>query len=326
MYAVNLARYHICPEVKTKGTAAAGTLVGFYSAQAHYSIRKGFSFLGLGSDNLITVPCDTDGRRVVSELEKAIQKAKSDGLKPFYINTTAATTVIGAYDDFDAIADVAQKHGLWMHVDGAWGASVCISPEQKHLMKGVERANSVTWNPHKMMGVPLQCSAFLVQTPDVLMPAHCANAAYLFQKDKLNTHLDTGDKAVQCGRKVDILKLWMAWKFLGDSGFAARINHAFDSSKALRDAVVARPGRFELVAEPLCTNVCFWFYPPSVQGDKAPAKGSEEWKKAVHNAPLVVKQRAQEKGSFMVSVNEPSSDHALLFHGQRTPYYEMVGV
>lgn len=132
------------------------------------------------------------------------------------------------------------------------------------------------------------------------MPAHCANAAYLFQKDKLNTHLDTGDKAVQCGRKVDILKLWMAWKFLGDSGFAARINHAFDSSKALRDAVVARPGRFELVAEPLCTNVCFWFYPPSVQGDKAPAKGSEEWKKAVHNAPIVVKQRAQEKGSFMV--------------------------
>jgi len=300
MYGINLARYHAFPEVKTKGTAAAGQLVGFYGVQAHYSTRKGFSFLGLGSDNLIPVACDTAGMIVVDKLEEAIVKAIEEGKKPFYINTTAATTVLGAYDDFDAISDIAEKYGCWMHVDGCWGASIVLSKKHKHHMKGVERANSVSWNPHKMMGIPLQCCAFLVQTPDVLMQAHCANAAYLFQKDKLNAHLDTGDKAVQCGRKVDILKLWMAWKFLGDSGFEARIDHAFETTAALREAVLARPGRFELVAEPVCTNVCFWFYPPSVQGQGAPAKGSEEWRKLVHAAPVAVKQRAQEKGAFMV--------------------------
>eukprot|EP00656_Telonema_subtile_P021157 TRINITY_DN22195_c0_g1_i1.p1 TRINITY_DN22195_c0_g1~~TRINITY_DN22195_c0_g1_i1.p1 ORF type:complete len:427 (+),score=143.68 TRINITY_DN22195_c0_g1_i1:300-1580(+) len=314
MYGVNLARHHFCPEIKTKGNAAAGQLVGFYSAQAHYSIRKGFSFLGLGSENLIVVPCDEHGRMVVDELDKAIAKAKEEGKKPFYINTTAATTVLGAYDDYEAIADVAEKHGCWMHIDGAWGASVILSNTHKTLMKGCERANSVSWNPHKMMGIPLQCSAFLVQTPDVLMQAHCANAAYLFQKDKLNAHLDTGDKAVQCGRKVDVLKLWMAWKFLGDTGFEARIDHAFNTAAALRANILARPASFRLVASPesVCTNVCFWFLPPSVRGEGAPAEGSDEWRKKVHAAPVVVKQKAQEQGAFMVGfqsivlANDPS--------------------
>lgn len=110
----------------------------------------------------------------------------------------------------------------------------------------------------------------------------------------------------------------MAWKHLGDNGFAARIDHAFDTAKALRDAVANRPGdesalvateltrivlgKFELVAEPTCTNVCFWFLPPSVRGADAPARDSEEWKKRVHNAPIVVKQKAQEQGLFMVKL------------------------
>merc|ERR1711934_432729 len=93
---------------------------------------------------------------------------------------------------------------------------------------------------------------------------------------------------------------------IGDDGFVARIDHAFESAKALKDQILARPGKFELVTTPKVaegihgTNVCFWFYPPSVRGEGSPAKGSEEWHKKVHAAPVIVKQKAQEKGAFMV--------------------------
>ena len=97
-------------------------------------------------------------------------------MQPFLVGATAGTTVLGAFDDFHGIADVCEKHGLWMHVDGAWGGSVAVSPNTKHLMSGVERADSMTWNPHKMMGVPLQCSAFLLKVPP---PVPCVHSACL---------------------------------------------------------------------------------------------------------------------------------------------------
>ena len=84
-------------------------------------------------------------------------QAIARGDLPFFVNATAATTVMGAFDPFDAIADVAQKYGLWMHIDGAWGGSALVSDKTKAAMAGADRADSITWNQHKMMGIPLQC-------------------------------------------------------------------------------------------------------------------------------------------------------------------------
>lgn len=80
---------------------------------------------------------------------------------PFFVGTTAGTTVLGAFDPFQEIAAICKKHRVWMHVDGCWGAAALLSPEHRHLMKGCELSDSLAWNPHKLMGLPLQCSAFL---------------------------------------------------------------------------------------------------------------------------------------------------------------------
>ena len=80
---------------------------------------------------------------------------------PFFVGTTAGTTVLGAFDPFEEIAAICKKHKVWMHVDGCWGAAALLSPEQRHLMKGCELSDSLAWNAYKLMGLPLQCSAFL---------------------------------------------------------------------------------------------------------------------------------------------------------------------
>jgi glutamate/tyrosine decarboxylase-like PLP-dependent enzyme len=174
-----------------------------------------------------------------------------------------------------------------------------LSKTHRHVLQGVELADSLAWNPHKMMGIPLQCCAFLTQHLGLLQDAHGSGAKYLFQKDKLNTNLDTGDKAVQCGRKVDALKLWMAWVSMGDSGYEAHVDNFMAVSRHLRDQVVAR-SMFLLVAEPTCSNVCFWYIPPSLRGEGAPAQGTPEWKEVVHTATATIKERMQRKGSCMI--------------------------
>jgi len=171
------------------------------------------------------------------------------------------------------------------------------------MLKGAHLADSVTWNAHKMLGVPLQCSAFLTKHEGLLAEAHSANAAYLFQKDRLNSECDTGDKSLQCGRKVDVLKLWMQFKIQGENGLEERIDRMMSLSRHLRDQILKRGkkyGAYKLVSDVYMTNVCFWFIPPSCRGENAPAVDSEEWRKKVHNAPIEVKAKMQETGSAMI--------------------------
>lgn len=126
--------------------------------QCHYSIGKGVAFMGMGLDNLINVKTDANGKMIPEDLEKKILEAKAEGKTPYFVNATAGTTVFGAFDPIDEIADICQKYNLWMHVDGAWGGGALLSKTYSPLLKGVERADSMTWNPHKLMGVPQQCS------------------------------------------------------------------------------------------------------------------------------------------------------------------------
>jgi len=245
------------------------------------------------------------GRMVPAALETAVEEAIARGQTPFFIQATAATTVLGGFDLFNEVCDIAEKHNIWVHVDGAWGASIVLSPQHRHLMAGVERCDSVSWNPHKMMGVPLQCSAFLCRHDDTLMPAHAYGAKYLFQKDKLNTELDTGDKSVQCGRKVDVMKLWLSWAHYGDEGYRCHVDNFMARAQYLASQVIARP-HFQLVTPDVgkntASNVCFWYIPPSARDEefKGTANMSKAWKNKVHLAAASIKERMQKKGSCMI--------------------------
>lgn len=297
MYAMNLARYQLFPEAKTQGLCGLPRLNVFTSSESHYSVKKGAAFLGIGTDNVIVVEVDDGGRMIPDDLDKKIKLAKSQGAVPFLVSCTSGTTVRGAFDPLDRIADVCEKHKLWMHVDAAWGGSVLFSKQHSHLMKGVSRANSVAWNPHKMLVAGLQCSVLLLQdTMNLLRKCHSANATYLFQQDKFyDVNLDVGDKSVQCSRKVDCLKLWLMWKAVGSIGFAERVDKAFIHARYLVEQMKKREG-FCLLHEAEFVNVCFWFIPPSIRGKEGNADYQDRLAKV---APLI-KERMMKQGTMML--------------------------
>lgn len=297
MYALNLARYQHCPDIKENGLFGAKRLVVFTSLDAHYSVAKGAAFLGIGTKNVYSVPTDERGRMVPSTLEEQILKAKSEGAEPIMVNATAGTTILGAFDPIEQIADICEKYGLWLHVDACWGGAVLVSESHKHLVKGIHRANSVAWNPHKMLMASLQCSAFLVRdNTHLLQRCHSAKASYLFQQDKFyDVSFDCGDKSIQCSRKPDAFKIWLLWKALGTKQLGQRVDRTLAMAQYLADQVKNTEG-FCLAMEPEYANVCFWYIPPSLRGLP---DDPEFWAK-IHKVAPVIKERMMKKGSLML--------------------------
>jgi glutamate decarboxylase len=156
-----IARNTLFPETKTDGYGAQ-RFVLFTSEHGHYSLEKAAQMFGFGSKAVWSVPVDGFGQLIPSKLEELIAEARSRGFTPFYVNATAGTTVLGSFDPFEAIADICKREKLWMHVDGAWGGSVVFSETlRKGRLNGIERADSIAINPHKMLGVPMPCSFLL---------------------------------------------------------------------------------------------------------------------------------------------------------------------
>jgi glutamate/tyrosine decarboxylase-like PLP-dependent enzyme len=191
---------------------------------------------------------------VPEELERQILADERSGRTPFFVNATAGTTVRGAFDPLDELARITGPRGLWLHVDGAFGASVSLSPHRKRLLRGVENADSLAWDPHKMMGVPLPCSVLLTRERGLLRASLSEKADYLFQEN--DEAVNPGDRNLHCGRRNDALKLWAAWRYFGDSGWERRIERQF----ALASYAARRIQEIEelrLVEEPPCITVCF---------------------------------------------------------------------
>lgn len=286
LYAVYLARYKTYPEANTKGMKNAPDFKIFGSKQMHYSIKKSASLVGIGRDNIILVECDENGRMIPEELEKEIIRCSG---KPILVVATAGTTVFGAFDPILEIAEITRKYNIWLHVDASWGGSVIFSDERKHLLDGINLADSVTWNPHKMLQIPLQCSLFMVNGKhgNILAESNSTHAKYLFQQDKhYDTSYDTGDKYIQCGRKVDILKLWLPWKIYGDRGFADHVDKNYRNANYFYQKIREHP-HFQLVNQnPACTNICFYYLKEGIQLDKI--------------APML-KEKMMKSGKMMIS-------------------------
>ncbi|XP_066508180.1 glutamate decarboxylase 1-like [Hoplias malabaricus] len=310
LYSLLLSRYHFFPEVKTAGMHALPPLALFTSAHSHYSIKKAAAVLGIGSENVILVRCDERGKMIPGELESCIRKVEDKGLVPFYVNASAGTTVYGAIDPLNDIADLCERYGLWMHVDAAWGGGLLLSKKHRVKLQGIDRASSITWNPHKMMGVPLQCSAILVRKKGLLQECNQLRAEYLFQPDKhYDMSYDTGDKSIQCGRHVDVFKLWLMWKAKGSEGFESQVNHCLDNAEYLYYKLKSRKD-FQLVfqSKPEHSNVCFWYLPNRVRNMPLGPERDRE----LHMVAPKIKAKMMEKGVTMISY-QPLGDKVNFF-------------
>lgn len=223
LIAMMMARHQACPELKTKGFGHQ-RLMAFVSDQAHYSAQKAANVLGIGTDNLIAVASDDEGRLCPDALTQAIELSLKQGHKPFFIGLTAGTTVLGTFDPVPECRAIADQYNLWLHIDGAWGAPVLFSQQHKHLLKGCELADSFAWDAHKLMNVPITAAVVLTRHPGMLEQT-CGGGGteYLFHADENSAH-NLGQKSIQCGRRADALKVWLSWKAIGNNGFADKVN------------------------------------------------------------------------------------------------------
>jgi len=301
MYGLMLARHNLYPEIKTKGITGSEVkpLVIFTSEDSHYSVLKGANWMGIGTENVVKVKTDGAGRMIPDRLKEAILAAIDNGKVPLAVNATSGTTVLGAYDDLQSLAEVCQSFEpkVWLHVDACWGGSAILSPKWEFLMKGVEHVDSLAWNPHKMIGAPLQSNIFVTQKPGLLAQCNSASASYLFQQDKFyDVSYDTGDKSVQCGRKVDAFQVWFMLKTRGERYFCEAVENAFDQADYLASQVKLRDG-FELVVDPhSCTNVCFRFIPKKLRDVE---RNEEFWQKLSQVAPKI-KEKLTIDGTLMI--------------------------
>ncbi|VDM24706.1 unnamed protein product [Toxocara canis] len=296
LYAMNAARHHHFPRVKPLGQSDMPTLCAFTSEDSHYSIKGAAAVTGIGTDNCFSIPTDSRGRMIPEALEQRILQCKRDGLVPFFVCATEGTTVYGAWDPLPQIADVCDRHNLWLHVDAAWGGGLMLSPEHRYHLNGIERAQSVTWNPHKLMGALLQCSACFIKQDGLLFQTNQMSADYLFQQDKpYDVSYDTGDKAMQCGRHNDIFKLWLMWRSKGMEGYRKQINRLMDLA-AYFTAKIRQTEGYELVIDPPeFLNICFWYVPPSIRHLDAAEKNARLEKIAPK-----IKAKMMERGTTMV--------------------------
>ena len=262
-------------------------MVAFVSEESHYSFNIASNVIGIGQSNLIKVRCNEHGQMRPDSLEDEIQRAVRNGFTPFAVLATSGTTVKGSFDPLRELASVAHKHDLWMHVDAAWGGSCLFSSRYRSLMDGIELADSFCWDAHKMMGIPLICSAFIVKDAEVLRTV-CSNgntAHYLYLET--GEDVDLGRYSLQCGRRNDALKLWLAWREIGDAGWASMLERFMDLADYLEKQVDEHDA-LEMVSDRMWTNVCFRYVGSSEQGE-------------LNRINTELRQRLIQDGRFMVS-------------------------
>ncbi|KAI5953207.1 GAD2 [Candida jiufengensis] len=265
---LQIARSLKYPETKNKGNSGYKFAI-YTSKHCHYSVVKGAILLGLGSDNVFKINVDNDGKIITSELEETIKKTLQDGYTPLYINATAGTTVFGSYDNFNEISQIAKKYNIFFHIDGSWGGNVIFSPKYKDRLSGSEFADSITVNPHKMLGIPNTCSFLLLPKVSNFQTSMSLKAPYLFHNREDNDdseNYDLADGTMGCGRRADSFKFYLSWLYYGTSGFEKRINHAFQIQQYFVSQIT-KDFRFEIVGPnpPQCLQVCFYYKPEHVK-------------------------------------------------------------
>ena len=252
MMAMIMARDKMHPDIRFKGLSSTMTL--YTSKESHYSIPKNASFIGVGRDQIRFIPTNDYGQMDPILLKEAIEADIAKGHHPFFINATAGTTVLGAFDPLEEIADICQSFGIWLHIDGALGGSVLFSEKHRHLIKGVERSDSFSLNAHKTLGVPLACSMIWAKNKQNLYESFSNEASYLYQT--ANDDLNPGKISLQCGRRNDALKFWCLWKSIGTNGLEEAVDHQYELAQYARDYVRQHPD-YKLYNRDESISVCF---------------------------------------------------------------------
>ncbi len=222
---------------------------------AHYAVTRAASILGIGRRNVVMV-ASSGYRMDPAALGSTLDDLEGRGRKVMAVVATAGSTPTGSFDDLEAIGERCAERGVWLHVDGAHGASALISSRHRHRLKGLELARSLAWDPHKLLLMPLSAGMVLVRSERDLDAAFAQQAPYLFHAADGDRVPDLGVRSLACSRRFDALKLWVAIQRYGMDGLEACHDHLVDMAAALHQKLFEHGG-FELPHKPESNILCF---------------------------------------------------------------------
>ena len=263
LIALGAAREAAGLEAASRGLAARADVASprvYASVEAHSSIDKAAMTLGIGRANVVHIPVDESFRMRADALMAAIEHDRSAGHRPIAIVATLGTTNTTAIDPVSAIADIAEREGLWLHVDAAYGGTAALVPTLRPLLAGWERAQSIVVNPHKWMSVPFDASLLLTTRMEALRAAFSHVPEYLRSLDQTGPVRDVSEYTPQLGRRFRALKLWVMLRAFGLAGMRRRIAWHVEMARELAARIDADPDWVVVAPAPFST-VCVRWYP-----------------------------------------------------------------
>lgn len=251
----------------------------YASAEAHSSIEKAAMTLGLGQVGLAKIPTNDRFELRLDALEEAVSADKRAGIKPIAMVGTIGTTSTTSVDPIAAMADIAAREGMWLHVDAAHAGAVALIPERRHQFEGWERADSVVTNPHKWFFSPVDASILLTTRMAVLRSAFSLVPEYLRTLDREGPIRDYNEYTPTLGRRFRALKLWMLLRYFGLEGLRRRIEHHLELGRRFAAWIDESPD-FERLAPVPFSTICFRYRPAALAGREAEPAVADELDRA----------------------------------------------
>ena len=259
-------------DVRAAGLRAAPQrLVVYKTREAHGCHQKAVELLGLGSDSVRTVSHDRSLRMDPAALESCIRLDLEAGDRPLAVIATAGTVNTGAIDPIGEIADICSRYGVWLHVDGAYGAPAVLSPAYENVLRDISRADSVAIDPHKWLYVPVEAGVILVRDREMMRATFSLVPAYLRTDDNVEGVAGPpwfSEYGFQQTRSFRALKVWMALQYHGLAGYRAAVEHDLELAATLADSL-RQASDFELLEPQNLSIVCFRYRPPDRVADAA---------------------------------------------------------
>ncbi len=275
-------------------------LIVYMTAQSHSSVEKAALLAGFGRANVRTIPTDEANAMRPDALASAIEADIERGLTPCAVVTAVGTTATTALDPLEKIAQVAQQHNLWLHVDAAMAGSAMILPECRWMWQGIEQADSLVINTHKWLGVAFDCSLYYVRDWEHLVRVMGTNPSYL-QSTVDNRVKNLRDAGIPLGRRFRALKLWCLIREQGVSGLQARLRRDMSNAQWLSEQVQAEPD-WRVLAPVVLQTICVRHEPPNLTGE-ALDRHTQAWVERVNRSGKAFLTSAVLDGRWMVRIS-----------------------
>jgi L-2,4-diaminobutyrate decarboxylase len=286
------ARNKAFPEFWSDGSpvpAGQGRPAIAVGSEAHYSISRAAGIMGIGEAQIVRLPINRDQKICVDQVRPALEEAERRGLKVFCLVASVGTTSVGAFDPIDELGDIAREKNIWLHVDGAHGASLLVSDKLRPKLKGIEKADSLAWDAHKMMFVPAPCTLLFYRNKDDSRRAFRQSASYVFDEEPdLYTELDSGAKNFECTKRPMIMTLWALWAIYGPALFVEKIEYLCELTERIHQILLDEPD-FETVHYPEVNILCFRYRPVGLKDEE------------VHRFQVAIRNRIKQQGNFFIS-------------------------